>query len=87
MERLRANDRKAGVEETQLSAAQKEKIAEARSVATSRFAEREILVRDAMQRTGDPAEREKAEREYQVDRQRIADDCERAIEAVRRQAG
>lgn len=87
MERLRANDRKAGVEETRLSSEQKEKIAEARRVATSRFAEREILFRDRMQRTADPAEREKAEHEYQVDRQRITDDCERAIEAIRRQAG
>ncbi|HTD52930.1 MAG TPA: hypothetical protein VK780_07895 [Thermoanaerobaculia bacterium] len=87
MERLRANDRNAGVGETRLSAEQKAKIAEARSVATSRFAEREILFRDAMQKTGDPAEREKAEREYQLDRQRITDDCERAIETIRRQTG
>ena len=87
MERLRASDRKEGVEETKLSPAQKEKIAEARRIATSRLAEREILFRDAMQKTGDPAEREKAEREYQLDRQRITDDRERAIEAIRRQAG
>jgi hypothetical protein len=87
MERLRATDRKAGVEHTKLSPAQKEKIAEARRVATSRLAEREILFKDAMQKIGDPAEREKAEREYQVDRQRINDDCERSIEAIRRPAG
>ena len=87
MERLRANDRNVGVEQTKLSPAQKEKIAEARRVATARFAEREILFRDAMQRTDDPAGREKAEREYKLDRQRITDDCERAIEAIRRQAG
>jgi hypothetical protein len=85
MERLLASDRKAGVEETKLSPAQKEKIAEARRIATSRLAEREILFRDAMQKTGDPAEREKAEREYQLDRQRITDDRERAIEAIRRE--
>ena len=87
MERLRATDRKAGVEQTKLSPAQKEKIAEARRIATSRLAEREILFRDAMQKTGDPTEREKAEREYQLDRQRITDDRERAIEAIRRQPG
>lgn len=86
MERLRAMDQKAGVGETKLSPAQKEKIAEARSIATSRLAEREILFRDAMQRTHDPAEREKTEREYQLDRQRIIDDRERAIQAIR-QAG
>ncbi len=87
MERLRANDREAGVEETRLTTAQREKIAEARRVAVSRNAEREILFRDAMQKTVDPAEREKAEREYQLDRQRIAEDCERSIEAIRRQVG
>jgi hypothetical protein len=87
MERLRANDQKAGVEETKLSPAQKKKITEARSVATSRLAEREILFRDATGKITDPSEREKAEREYQLDRQRINDDCERAIETVRRQAG
>jgi 2-keto-4-pentenoate hydratase/2-oxohepta-3-ene-1,7-dioic acid hydratase in catechol pathway len=27
-----------------------------------------------------------SEREYQLDRQRITDDCERSIEAIRRQA-
>jgi len=87
MERLRAADRQAGAEETKLSGAQKEKIAEARRMATSRLAEREILFKDALQRIQDPAEREKAEQEYQTDRRRINDDCERAIEAVRRQAG
>jgi hypothetical protein len=86
MERLRTIDRKAGVEQAKLSRAQKDKIAEARRIATSRLAEREILFRDAMQKTGDPADREKAEREYQLDRQRITDDCERSIEAIRRQA-
>jgi hypothetical protein len=87
MERLRAADKETGAEETKLSDTQREKIAEARRVATSRLAEREILFKDALQRIQDPAEREKAEQEYQADRRRINDDCERAIEAVRRQAG
>jgi len=87
MERLRAQDREAGVEETALTADQKEKIAEARRVATSRLAEREILFRDALKKIADPAEREKAEKEYQVDRQRINDDCERSIGTIRRQSG
>ena len=84
MERLRAADRAAGVEETSLTSTQKREVAEARRIATSRLAEREILFEDAMRKIQDPAEREKAEREYQVDRQRIQDDCERAIEAIRR---
>ena len=86
MERLRAADRVSGTAETPLNPAQKKQIAEARSVATSRLAEREILFRDAMGKIADPSEREKAEREYQTDRQRINDDCERTIEAIRRGA-
>ena len=36
-----------------------------------------------MKKTADPAEREKAEGEYHIDRQRINDDCDRAIEKIR----
>jgi hypothetical protein len=86
MERLRAADRVSGTAETPLNPAQKKQIAQARSIATSRLAEREILFKDAMRKTAEPAEREKAEREYQIDRQRINDDCERTIEAIRRGA-
>ena len=84
MERLNAEDREAGTRETPLSPKQKEAIAEARRVASSRLAEREILFRDSMRRTPDPELRAKAESEYQIDRQRIHDDCERAVEAIRR---
>ncbi len=84
LERLKAADREAGVEETPLTGAQKEEIAEARRVAASRLAEREILFRDAMAKTPDPAERQKAEQEYQVDRERIEADRDRAIEAIRK---
>ena len=84
MERLKAEDKEAGTKETPLSPKQKKAIAEARRVASSRLAEREILFRDSMKKTPDPEMREKAESEYHVDRQRINDDCERAIEGIRR---
>ena len=84
MERLRAADREAGVEETSLSDAQKAAIAEARAVGASRLAEREILFRDALRKVYDPAEREKAEEEYRVDRSRIEADRDRAVERIRR---
>ena len=87
MERLRATDRESGVQETPLSPAQKREVAEARRVASSRLAEREILFGDSLRKTHDPAEREKAERQYQIDRQRINDDCACAIEAIRRHTG
>ena len=83
MERLRAAD-PAGTKEKPLRSKQKEEIAEARRVAAARLAEREILFSDALKQIQDAAEREKAELEYQIDRKRINDDCERAIEAIRR---
>jgi hypothetical protein len=84
MERLKAEDREAGTKEVPLSPKQKKAIAETRRIASSRLAESEILFKDAMKKTADPAEREKAEGKYQIDRQRINDDCERAVEEIRR---
>jgi len=82
MERLRAADPDAGKEKP-LTAAQKEKIAEARQVAAARLAEVEIRFHDPSQQRLDPAAREKAEAEYQIDRQRIHADLERAIAGIR----
>ncbi len=87
MERLRAADRESGVEEMALTGAQKAAIAEARSVASSRLAESEILFRDALRKVHDPVEREKTEEEYRVDRSRIEADRDRAIERIRRGEG
>ena len=83
MERLHAAD-PAGATKSPLSAKQKDKIAEARRVAAAGLAEREILFKDALKQTHDPAEREKAENGYLIDRKRIDDDCERKIEAIRK---
>ena len=82
MEKLKAGDRESGVKKTSLSGVQKEAIAEARRVAASRLAEQEILFRDAMRKTADPAERDKAEDEYRNNRKRIEDDRDRAIESI-----
>lgn len=84
MERLKAADPAAGKDKP-LTSAQKEKIAEARRVASSRLAELEILFNDPLKQLRDPAEQEKAEGEYQIDRRRINADLERAIEAIRRE--
>jgi len=82
MERLRAADPDAGNKKP-LTAAQKEKIAEARRVAAARMAELEIHFHDSRKRQRDPAEQEKAEAEYQIDRQRVNADLERAIAEIR----
>ena len=87
MERLKAADREAGVEEKPLTEAQKAAIAEARAIGASRLAEREILFKDALRKVHDPAEREKAEEEYRVDRSRIESDRDRAIDRIRRGEG
>jgi hypothetical protein len=83
MERLRGADPKAGKVKP-LTTAQKEKIGEARRVAAARLAELEIHFHDARKQFRDPAEQEKAEAEYQIDRQRVNADLERAIAEVRR---
>ncbi len=87
MERLAAADREAGVSETPLTEEQKKEIAECRAVATSRLAEREILFKDALARTGDPEKRETLEREYRIDRDRIDADRDRQIENIRKRTG
>ncbi len=87
MERLKAADREAGVEETSLTDDQKASIGEARTVAASRLAEREILFKDALKKVYDPVEREKAEEEYRIDRSRIEADRDRAIDRIRRGDG
>lgn len=86
MERLRAAD-PAGAKPSPLSAKQKREIAETRQVAAARLAEREILFKDALKQTHDPAERETAENGYRIDRKRINDDCERQVSAIRRGRG
>jgi hypothetical protein len=85
MERLRAAD-SPETKKSSLSAKQKEAIAEARRVSASRLAEREILFHDSLKQLRDPADREKAEGEYVIDRKRIDEDCERQIEAIRGQS-
>ena len=83
MERLQGTESK-DTKTIALTAKQKEEIAEARRAASARIAEREILFQDAMKRMADPAEREKAENEYLIDRKRIDEVCERKVEAIRR---
>ncbi len=84
MERLKAEDVATGVEEKPLSEAQKAAIGEARRAFSSRVAEREILFRDALGKTPDPARRAQLEEEFRIDRGRFESDRDRAIERIRR---
>src|SRR4030095_7797267 len=85
MERLRQQDREAGVEERPLSDEQKAAIADARQVYQARMAEREILHRDAMRKAQTHEEVEKLENELARDRDRLANDRDRKIAEIKQQ--
>lgn len=84
LERLRRKDREEGVEERPLSDEQRARIAELRRVYEARLAEREILHHSSLRKAaGDPEAVEKLEEEYRRDRERIASERDRKIEAAR----
>jgi hypothetical protein len=83
MERLRKKDKDAGVEAQPVSAAQRAAIAEARSVAEAKLAEREILFKSKMAAVREPEAVEILETEYRRDRERITNDRDRKIEEIR----
>jgi len=83
MERLRKKDKDAGVDATSVTDAQRAAIAEARSVAAAKLAEREILFKSKIAAVPDPEAREVLEQEYRRDRERITNDRDRKIEEIR----
>ena len=83
MERLRKRDAEQGVVEQKLTDAQKAAIGEARSIYESRVAERQILHREKVLATFDPAEREVLEEQYRRDLDRFATDRDAKIRAIR----
>lgn len=83
LERLKRKDRAEGVEERPLDDAQKAKIAELRKVYEAKLAEREILHQSERRRAADPEALEALEEAYRRDRERIAAERERKIDAVR----
>ena len=85
MERLRAEDREAGVEESQpLTPKQKKAIAELRSKAKASLAELEILHRKELAAAADSEALTKLEEQYEIDRRRVESSLESGIERVRR---
>jgi hypothetical protein len=83
MERLKKKDSEEGVEERPLTDEQRAQIAEVRSQYEARFAEREILHRDALGKARDPAQRETLEEEYRRDRERLGSERDRKIRKIR----
>jgi hypothetical protein len=84
MARLRQKDKDAGVSERALTSEQRAKIAEIRSVYEAKLAEREILHKSALHRTGgEPEAVEALEQEYRRDRERLVSERDRKIEEAR----
>jgi hypothetical protein len=83
MERLRRKDAEAGIVQHKLTDEQKAAIAEARSIYDARVAERQILHREKMLMTLDPAERDILDQNYRRDLDRFATDRDVKIRAIR----
>jgi rRNA maturation endonuclease Nob1 len=83
MERLRKKDKDAGIEQAAVTDDQRAAIAEARSVAEAKLAEREILYKSKLARVAEPDARDVLEQEYRRDRERITGDRDRKIEEIR----
>jgi len=86
MERLRKKDAEAGVVEQKLTDAQKAAIAEARSIYEARVAERQILHRETILVTLDPAARDVLDQEYRRDLERFAYDRDSKIKRIREES-
>ena len=85
MERLRAQDREAGVgDAAPLSDEQKEAIAELRRKAQARLAEMEILHRKDLATATEPEKLTEMEEHYATDRRRVESSLESSIARVRR---
>jgi hypothetical protein len=85
LERLKRQDREAGVEEKPLSDEQRERIAELRKVYEARLAEREILHHSSLRKAlHDPEAVERLEEEYRRDRERLGSERDRKIAEVRK---
>ena len=83
MARLQKKDKEEGVVDRPITEAQRAAIAEARTVAEARLAEREIMHRSQRAKAADPEVLEKLELEYRRDRERITSERDSKIEAIR----
>ena len=83
MERLRKKDAESGVEDRPITDAQREALAEARSVYDARVAERRIMHESTMAATFDPAERQARDEEFRRDRERFASERDAKIRRIR----
>ena len=83
MEKLKRQDDAAGVAPVELTASQREAIAEARRICEARTAECRILFQSALARTVDPAARAELEANYRRDLARATADRDAKIARIR----
>ena len=83
MERLRRKDAEDGVEERAVTEEQKESIAEARRVYSSRVAEAEILYKSTRMTAYEPEALMKLEEQHRRDLARLHSDLEKKLAKIR----
>ena len=83
LERLRRQDREAGVAERPLSDEQRARIAEIRSFYEAKLAESEILQRSSLVRAADAEAAERIEEQHRSERERLRSERDRKIEDAR----
>jgi hypothetical protein len=86
MERLRKKDAEQGVEQRQLTDAQRAAIAEARNVYDAQVAERKIMHQSTIAGVFDPAELEERESELRRDLDRFEREREEKVTRIRSQS-
>ncbi len=69
--------------EEALSEEEREQVAEARRRADAKIAEMEIMHQSSLPKLADPAEREKAEKEFRHERRRVEEKRDREIARIR----
>lgn len=85
MERLKAADRDAGIEERPLTGAQKKRIAAIRQRDRAALAELEIMRKQRIEEAaGDPVKLQEIEQHLEIDRRRIEERTERDVAEVRK---
>jgi hypothetical protein len=83
MERLRKQDREAGIEERTLTDDQKAEIAEVRRVFKAKIAQEEVMHESRLRDTVDPGERDTVQQHMRHERDRLTAEQEARIEKIR----
>jgi hypothetical protein len=86
MERLRKQDREAGIEARTVTDEQKAEIAEVRRVYKARIAQEEVMFESKLRASLDPGERETFQLQLRHERERLTSEQEAKIEKIRQRA-